>query len=52
MRELIEKLYQRNEISKEVMEVIGFIKSGDDSKAILFLNYIMEDIEMYKRNSL
>jgi hypothetical protein len=40
------------EIIERMKEVIRFIKSGDDSKAILFLNYIMEDIEMYKRNSL
>jgi len=40
------------EIIERVKEVIGFINSGDNSKAVLFLNYIMEDIEMYKRNSL
>tara|TARA_R110002051_G_C8512351_1_gene466600 strand:- start:559 stop:693 length:135 start_codon:yes stop_codon:yes gene_type:complete len=40
------------EIIERVKEVIGFIKSGDDDKAVLYLNYIMEDIEMYKRSSL
>jgi hypothetical protein len=41
-----------DEIIERVKEVIKFIKSGDDDKAVLYLNYIMEDIEMYKRNSL
>jgi len=40
------------EIIERVKEVIGFINSGDNSKAVLYLNYIMEDIEMYKRSSL
>ena len=40
------------EIIERIKEVIGFIKSGDDNKAVLYLNYIMEDMEMYKRNSL
>ena len=57
---LVKKLwsnYQKHtmegkEIIERIKEVIGFIKSGDDSKAVLYLNYIMEDMEMYKRNSL
>jgi|TARA_B110000211_G_scaffold154172_1_gene174993 hypothetical protein len=40
------------EIIERVKEVIGFIKSGDDDKAVLYANYIIEDIEMYKRSSL
>ena len=40
------------EIIERMKEVIGFIKSGDDDKAILYMNYIIEDVEMYKRNSL
>mgnify|MGYP003982986013 FL=1 len=40
------------EIIERVKEGIGFIKSGDNDKAVLYLNYIIEDIEMYKRNSL
>ena len=40
------------EIIWRIKEVIGFIKDGSDSKAILYLNYIIEDMEMYKRNSL
>ena len=41
-----------DEIIERVKEVIGFIKSGDDDKAVLYANYIIEDIEMYKRSSL
>tara|TARA_R100000541_G_scaffold13068_1_gene21860 strand:+ start:1094 stop:1228 length:135 start_codon:yes stop_codon:yes gene_type:complete len=40
------------EIISRLKEVITFIIKGDHNKAILFLNYIIEDIEMYKRNSL
>tara|TARA_R100000935_G_C2750744_1_gene129613 strand:+ start:287 stop:421 length:135 start_codon:yes stop_codon:yes gene_type:complete len=40
------------EIIERMKEVIGFIKSGDDDKAILYMNYIIEDVEMYKRSSL
>jgi hypothetical protein len=40
------------EIIGRMKEVIEFIKSGDNDKAILYLNYIMEDIEMYKRSIL
>jgi hypothetical protein len=40
------------EIINRIKEVIIFIIKGDHNKAILFLNYIIEDIEMYKRNSL
>ena len=40
------------EIIERMKEVIEFIKSGDDDKAILYMNYIIEDVEMYKRSSL
>tara|TARA_R110002167_G_scaffold60482_4_gene170842 strand:+ start:463 stop:597 length:135 start_codon:yes stop_codon:yes gene_type:complete len=40
------------EIINRVREVITFIKIGDEDKAVLYLKYIMEDIEMYKNNSL
>ena len=40
------------EIIERMKEVIGFIKSGDDDKAILYINYIIEGVEMYKRSSL
>ena len=40
------------EIIERMKEVIGFIKSGDEDKAILYMNYIIEDVEMYKRSSL
>ena len=40
------------EITERIKEVIGFINDGSDDKAVLYLNYIMEDMEMYKRNSL
>ena len=41
-----------DEIIERVKEVIKFIKSDDNDKAVLYLNYIIEDIEMYKNNSL
>ena len=40
------------EIINRMKEVITFIKAGDDQKAVLYMHYLMEDIEMYKRNSL
>ena len=40
------------EIIDRIKQVIEFVKEGDDQKAILYLHYIMEDIELYKRNSL
>ena len=40
------------EIIDRMKEVIDFIKNGEDQKAILYMHYIMEDIELYKRNSL
>jgi len=33
-------------------EVIRFIKTGEQDKAMLYLNYLIEDIQMYKNNSL
>ena len=39
-----------DEIIERVKEVIKFIKSDDNDKAVLYLNYIIEDIEMYKNN--
>jgi len=41
-----------NEIINRVKEVIEYIKKNDQDKAILYLKYILEDIEMYKKNSL
>jgi len=40
------------EIIKRMKEVIEYIKAGDDQKAVLYMHYIMEDIELYKKNSL
>jgi|TARA_R110000782_G_scaffold201309_1_gene290049 hypothetical protein len=40
------------EIIKRVKEVIEHIKKNNHDKAILYLKYILEDIEMYKKNSL
>ena len=40
------------EIIERMKEVIGYIKAGDDQKAVLYMHYIMEDIELYKKNSL
>ena len=40
------------EIIQRIKEVINFMETGDRDKAILYLNYIVEDIEMYKKNSL
>lgn len=40
------------EIIKRMNEVITFIKGGDSDKAVLYLKYIIEDVEMYKKNSL
>ena len=40
------------EIIKRMKEVIKYIKAGDDQKAVLYMHYIIEDIEMYKRNIL
>ena len=40
------------ELIQRMKEVISIIDSGDDKKAKLYLNYIIEDIEMYKRSSL
>jgi len=40
------------EIINRMKEAIQFIKDNDKDKGILFLNYIIEDIEMYKKNSL
>jgi len=40
------------EIIDRIQQVKEFIKLGDEEKAILYLNYIIEDVEMYKKNSL
>ena len=40
------------EMIDRILEVSQFIKVGETDKAILYLKYLMEDIEMYKRNSL
>jgi len=40
------------EIIKRIKEVITFIYKKENDKAILYLNYLVEDIQMYKKNSL
>ena len=40
------------EIIERVKEIMLMVKSGDDEKAILYMHYLIEDVEMYKRNSL
>jgi len=40
------------EIIKRIKEVISFILKDEKDKAILYLNYLIEDIQMYKKNSL
>ncbi len=40
------------EIIKRMKEVIAMIKLEDNGKAVLYMNYLIEDIEMYKRSSL
>jgi len=40
------------EMIKRILEVIGFVKEGKSEKAILYLKYLIEDVEMYKNNSL
>ena len=40
------------EMITRIKEIIGFVKGGDNNKAILYLKYMIEDIEMYKNNSL
>jgi len=40
------------EIIERVKEIMSMVKSGNDEKAILYMHYLIEDIEMFKRNSL
>ena len=40
------------EIIERMKEVITMIKLENNGKAVLYMNYLIEDIEMYKRNSL
>jgi len=40
------------EIIKRIKEIISFILKDKKDKAILYLNYLIEDIQMYKKNSL
>tara|TARA_R100001377_G_C3162793_1_gene100266 strand:+ start:352 stop:486 length:135 start_codon:yes stop_codon:yes gene_type:complete len=40
------------EMIERILEVIRFIRTGDLDKAILYLKYLIEDIEMYKNNTL
>ena len=40
------------ELIERVKEIMGMVKSGNDEKAILYMHYLIEDIEMYKRSSL
>ena len=37
---------------KGITPNIGFIRTGETDKSILYLKYLIEDIEMYKNNSL
>ena len=45
-------LVDGREMQERILEVIQFIREGDKDKAILYLKYLVEDIEMYKNNSL
>ena len=40
------------EIIERMKEVIAMIKLEDNGKAVLYMNYLIEDIEMYKCSSL
>ena len=40
------------EMIERIKAIMLMVKSGDDEKAILYMHYLIEDIEMYKRNSL
>jgi len=40
------------EIIERVKEIMSMVKSGNDEKSILYMHYLIEDIEMFKRNSL
>ena len=40
------------EIIERIKAIMLMVKSGDDEKAILYMHYLIEDIEMFKRNSL
>ena len=40
------------EMIERIKAIMLMVKSGDDEKAILYMHYLIEDVEMYKRNSL
>jgi hypothetical protein len=40
------------EIIERIKAIMLMVKSGNDEKAILYMHYLIEDIEMFKRNSL
>ena len=40
------------EMIERIKAIMLMVKSGEDEKAILYMHYLIEDIEMYKRNSL
>jgi|TARA_R110000772_G_scaffold19668_2_gene54851 hypothetical protein len=40
------------EMIERIKAIMVMVKSGEDEKAILYMHYLIEDIEMYKRNSL
>jgi|TARA_B110000908_G_scaffold156532_1_gene195789 hypothetical protein len=40
------------EMIERIKAIMLMVKSGDDDKAILYMHYLIEDIEMFKRNSL
>ena len=40
------------EMIERIKAIMLMVKSGDDEKAILYMHYLIEDVEMFKRNSL
>ena len=40
------------EMIERIKAIMVMVKSGEDEKAILYMHYLIEDIEMFKRNSL
>ena len=40
------------EMIERIKAIMLMVKSGNDEKSILYMHYLIEDIEMFKRNSL
>ena len=40
------------EMIERIKAIMLMVKSGNDEKSILYMHYLIEDLEMYKRNSL